>query len=156
MYRGYFLDLKTLGYAMSNESFDGITNVAKTFGVDANLQSKKGITKDAIRNNAEKSLIIHKLYCKIIFVLQNTFLVKPFHANKLYSPASIGKLYLEKLNIKPLLEKNLDFSKETMGNLMSAYYGGRVETRIRKTPVPVTYLDCTSTYPTLFSLMGMY
>ena len=156
VYRGYFLDLKTLGYAMSNQSFDGLDEVAKTFGVETHLKNKKGITKDAIRNNVEKSLTIHKLYCVIISVLEDTFLVKPFHANKLYSPASISKLYLEKLNIKPLLEKNPDFSKEIMGNLMTAFYAGRVETRIRKTPVPVTYLDCTSTYPTLFSLMGMY
>ena len=156
VYRGYFLDLKTLGYAMSNISFDGINDVAKTFGVDTNLQNKKGITKDVVRNNVEKTLVLHKLYCKIISVLQDTFLIKPNNANKLYSPASIGKLYLEKLNIKPLLEKNPDFSKEIMGNLMSAYYGGRVETRIRQTPIPVTYLDCTSTYPTLFCLMKMY
>jgi len=120
------------------------------------LKNKKGITEDAIRNNVEKTLTVHKLCCKIISVLQDIFLVKPNDSNKLYSPASIGKLYLEKLNIKPLLEKNPDFSKEILGNLMSGYYGGRVETRIRKTPVPVTYLDCTSTYPTLFSLMGMY
>ncbi len=156
VYRGYFLDLKTLGYAMSNESFDGIDKVAKTFGVASNFKNKKGITEDAIRNNMEKSLTVHRLYCNIISVLENKFLVKPNNANKLYSPASISKLYLEKLNIKPLLENNPEFPKEILGNLMSAYYGGRVETRIRKTPVPATYLDCTSTYPTLFSLMGMY
>ena len=156
VYRGYFLDLKTLGYAMSNESFDGITDVARMFGVDVNLQRKKGIANDAIRNNVEKTLVLHKLYCNVIVVLQDTFLIKSSNANKLYSPASIGKLYLEKLNIKPLLEKNPDFSKEVMGHLMSAFYAGRVETRIRKTPVPVTYLDCTNTYPTLFCLMGMY
>jgi len=156
VYRGYFLDLKTLGYAMSNKSFDGLDEVANTFGVETHLQNKKGVTANAIRNNIEKTLTVHNLYCKIISVLEDTFLVKPFHANKLYSPASIGKLYLEKLNIKPLLEKNSDFSKEIMGNLMTAFYAGRVETRIRKTPIPVTYLDCTSTYPTLFSLMGMY
>ena len=156
VYRGYFLDLKTLGYAMSNESFDGMNDVARTFDVDANLKNKKGITEDAIKNNVEKTLAVHNIYCKIISVLQDTFLVKPNNANKLYSPASIGKLYLEKLNIKSLLENNPEFSKEILGNLMSAYYGGRVETRIRKTPVPVTYLDCTSTYPTLFSLMDMY
>ena len=156
VYRGYFLDLKTLGYAMSNESFDGIDDLAMTFDVDVCLQNKKGITEDAIRNNVEKSLTMHRLYCKIISVLEDTFLVKPIHASKLYSPASISKLYLEKLNIKPLLENNPDFTKEVLGNLMTAFYAGRVETRIRKTPVPVTYLDCTSTYPTLFSLMGMY
>jgi len=156
VYRGYFLDLKTLGCAMSNKSFDGINDLAETFDVDANLKNKKGVTEDSIRNNVEKSLTVHKLYSKIISVLQDTFLIKPSNANKLYSPASIAKIYLEKLNIKPLLENDSDFSKEVLGNLMSAFYAGRVETRIRKTPVPVTYLDCTSTYPTLFSLMGMY
>ena len=156
VYRGYFLDLKTLGYAMSNKSFDGISEVAGTFGIEIHLKNKKGITEDAIRNNVEKSLTIHKLYCKIISVLEDTFLIKSNNANKLYSPASISKLYLEKLNIKPLLENNPDFSKEVLGNLMTAFYAGRVETRIRKTPVLVTYLDCTSTYPTLFSLMEMY
>ena len=156
VYRGYFLDLKTLGYAMSSKSFDGINDVARTFEVDTNLKSKKGITGDAISSNVEKTLTMHNLYCKIISVLQDTFLIKPHDSNKLYSPASIGKLYLEKLNIKPLLVNNPDFPKEVLGNLMTAFYAGRVETRIRKTPVPITYLDCTSTYPTLFSLMDMY
>ena len=156
VYRGYFLDLKTLGYAMSNDSFDGMDDVARTFGIDTNLKSRKGITEQSIQNNVEKSLTTYRLYCKIISVLEGVFLIKPNHANKLYSPASIGKLYLEKLNIKPLLENNPGFSKNILGNLMTAYYGGRVETRIRKTPIPVTYLDCTSTYPTVFSLMGMY
>ncbi len=156
VYRGYFLDLKTLGYAMSNKSFDGIDEVANTFGVETHLKSKKGVTANAIRNNIEKTLTVHNLYCKILSVLEDTFLIKANNSNKLYSPASIGKIYLEKLNIRPLLEKNPEFSKEIMGNLMSAFYAGRVETRIRKTPVPVTYLDCTSTYPTLFSLMDMY
>ena len=100
VYRGYFLDLKTLGYAMSNESFDGMNDVARTFDVDANLKNKKGITEDAIKNNVDKTLTVHNLYCKISSVLEDTFLVKPNNANKLYSPASIGKLYLDKLNVK--------------------------------------------------------
>ena len=128
VYRGYFLDLKTLGYAMSNQSFDGLDEIANTFGVETHLQNKKGVTANAIRNNVEKSLAAYNFYCKIISVLEDTFLVKLFHANKLYSPASISKLYLEKLNIKPLLEKNPDFSKEIIGNLMTAFYAGRVET----------------------------
>jgi len=39
---------------------------------------------------------------------------------------------------------------------MMSYYGGRVECRIRKKPVKVTYLDFTSMYPTVFVLLGMY
>ena len=39
---------------------------------------------------------------------------------------------------------------------MTAYYGGRVETRVRKTPVKVTCLDFTAMYPTMFCLQDMY
>ena len=39
---------------------------------------------------------------------------------------------------------------------MTAYYGGRVETRVRKTPVRVTCLDFTAMYPTMFCLQDMY
>ena len=37
---------------------------------------------------------------------------------------------------------------------MTAYYGGRAECRIRKTFVPVTYVDFLSMYPTVNALMG--
>ena len=83
-------------------------------------------------------------------------MVRPNEINRLYSPASIGKLYLERLNIKPFLEKNPEFPKKVLGYLMTAYYGGRVETRIRKTPVKVTCLDFTAMYPTMFCLQDMY
>lgn len=38
---------------------------------------------------------------------------------------------------------------------MSTFYGGRVECRIRKELVPVTYLDVRSMYPTIFTLLGL-
>ena len=61
---------------MSNKSFDGIGEVAETFGVETHLKNKKGITKDAIRNNVEKTLTMHNLYCKIISVLEGYILGK--------------------------------------------------------------------------------
>ena len=38
---------------------------------------------------------------------------------------------------------------------MSSYYGGRSEVRIRNRPIPVTYLDFTSMYPTVYSLLQL-
>jgi len=38
---------------------------------------------------------------------------------------------------------------------MSSYYGGRTEVRIRNKEIPVTYLDFTSMYPTVYSLLGL-
>ncbi len=39
---------------------------------------------------------------------------------------------------------------------MTAYYGGRAECRIRRSPVPVVYLDFLSMYPTVNALMGLW
>ncbi len=48
------------------EFFDGMNNLAKTFGVVTNLKIHKGITKYAIKNNVENTLTVHNLYCRII------------------------------------------------------------------------------------------
>ena len=150
VYRGCFVDLKTLAYVTTNNSFDGMDEVAKTFDVEAQHFI------DAIQDSVQSTLVLHNTYCKIVNVLQDIFLVRPNEIGRLYSPASIGKLYLERLNVKPFLEKNPEFSRETLGYLMSAYYGGKVETRIRKTTVKVTCLDFTAMYPTMFCLQDMY
>lgn len=39
---------------------------------------------------------------------------------------------------------------------MTAYFGGRTEVRIRRTPVPVRYVDFASMYPTVFALLGLW
>ena len=150
VYRGCFVDVKTLAYVTTNNSFDEMDDVAKIFGID--VQHCKG----AVQDNVKNVMALYKSYCNISDELQDTFLVRPNEINRLYSPASIGKLYLERLNIKPFLEKNPQFPKEVLGYLMTAYYGGRVETRIRKTPVRVTCLDFTAMYPTMFCLQDMY
>ncbi len=39
---------------------------------------------------------------------------------------------------------------------MSAFFGGRAEARIVRTPVPVAYVDATSMYPTVNALLGTW
>ena len=41
------------------------------------------------------------------------------------------------------------FPKAVLGYAMTAYYGGRAECRVRRTPVPVVYLDFLSMYQQL-------
>lgn len=43
-----------------------------------------------------------------------------------------------------------------LGQAMTAYFGGRTEVRIRRTPVPVRYVDFASMYPTVFALLGLW
>lgn len=39
---------------------------------------------------------------------------------------------------------------------MTAYFGGRTEVRIRRTPIPVRYVDFASMYPTVFALLRLW
>ena len=78
-------------YGIDERYVDGITDVTRTFGIYTNLQNKKEITKDMIRNNVMKTWVLHNLYCKIIAILQDTFMVKPNNTNKLYSPGGYSQ-----------------------------------------------------------------
>jgi hypothetical protein len=59
------------------------------------------------------------------------------------------------MGIKTLLEKQPGFPREIMGYTMASYFGGRAEVRVRKTDVPVTLVDFTSMYPTVFILQDL-
>jgi len=76
--------------------------------------------------------------------------------DKAYSSASIAKKYLQAMNLTAPLDVNLDLPPERLGQAMSAYYGGRSECRIRKTPVPVVYCDFLSMYPTVNAIMNTW
>jgi len=75
------------------------------------------------------------------------------HPDKSYSPASIAKAYLSKMQIKHPTE-HFKVPNKTLGIAMQSYFGGRAECRIRKTAVPVIHTDFTSQYPTVNALLG--
>jgi len=68
----------------------------------------------------------------------------------------MGKYALGQLGIQSFINKNQNFPPEILGNVMSAYYGGRTECRIRKTPMKVSTLDFTSMYPTVTVLLDLW
>jgi len=142
-YRGCFVDCKTLEFVLTNNSYD-LESALSDFDVPMRLD-------ESLLNNA---LTIYSLYNQQMKRFKIFCLDKL--ENKLFSPATIGKSYLEKINITPFLKQNPDFPKEILGSILSTYYGARVEARIVNTPTKVTVLDFTSMYPTLFVLFGMY
>ena len=74
----------------------------------------------------------------------------------LYSEASLGKAYLRTMKIKPWREVQPDFPPELVGQILSAYYGGRAEVHIRRQITPVVHCDFLSMYPTVCTLMGLW
>ena len=154
-YRGCFIDLRTFLFALTNQSYNLKTALedfqCQRRKIDVEMHGK--ITEEYIDYNINDTLATYELYEKAqerysLFCLNK-------EPNRLYSPASIGKTILDKIGIRPFDEKNPDFPIEIKGYTMTAYYGGRVEVRIRKKPVKVTYLDFTSMYPSLYVLLGL-
>ena len=72
-----------------------------------------------------------------------------------FSAASIAKAFLNAMNVTQPQQK-FQLDDETNGICMQGYYGGRAEIRIRHTPAPTLYVDFTSQYPTVNTLLGLW
>ena len=72
--------------------------------------------------------------------------------NRMFSPASVAKSYLEELHVSHPSDKVKDADR-AYGVFMQSYFGGRAECRIRGWEVPVCPVDFMSQYPTVNELL---
>jgi hypothetical protein len=148
----HFLDLRTLGWALRNESFS-LERACHAFHVkgkkDHDLSGK--ITREELEYCRGDVAATHRL----LNAMMEEFRRNPIHLrpDKSYSPASIAKAYLDEMGIKHPKQK-FKVPAKVLGVAMQGYYGGRAECRIRRTPVPVIHTDFTSQYPTVNALLG--
>src|ERR1035438_2217711 len=73
--------------------------------------------------------------------------------DRMFSPASVAKSYLEELHVSHPSEKVND-ADAAYAVFMQSYFGGRAECRIRSWEVPVCLVDFMSQYPTGNELLG--
>ena len=66
--------------------------------------------------------------------------------DRCYSPATLAKSYLSEMGIKPPQEK-FKIPDRINGIATQASAAGRAECLIRRTPVPVTYVDFHAQFP---------
>jgi hypothetical protein len=112
------------------------------------------VTTGYINYNRRDTLATAELAAKLLAEYdQHPINLQP---TKAYSPASIGKAYLEAMGIRPILERQPGFPKKHLGYAQSAFFGVRTSAHIRKTPVPVVYTDFLSMHPSVNSLMGLW
>jgi DNA polymerase type B, organellar and viral len=149
---GRFLDLRTLGWALRNEAYS-LKRACKAFGVEGKIEHRPtgSVTPKEIA------------YCRgdvgatarLLIAMKTEFDRNPIksHPDRMYSPASIAKAYLDAMQIsRP--KSHFKVPHKTLGIAMQSYYGGRAECRIRKTKAPVIHTDFTSQYPTVNALLG--
>jgi len=153
---GYLLDLRAAAFALTNASHS-LASACKAFGVEHGKEQAKRhgvITRDYLDYNRRDVLASWELYQKLQAELDRHPIALPLW--RAYSPASVGKAYLQAMGLHPVLERQPDFPGDLLGYAMVAYFGGRAECRIRGVSVPVVYLDFLSMYPTVCSLLDLW
>lgn len=156
-FKGYFLDVSNLACVLTDNKSLSLEKACEIFDTPIKKQAlgKHGkITPKYIEYNINDTNATYHLFKKVRHVYERYQLIIPII--KVYSSASLGKQALKQCNITPFLQQNPEFSKAIIGKVMSAYYGGRCECRIRKKPVKVTVLDFFSMYPTITLLLGLW
>jgi hypothetical protein len=156
IFRGHFIDCRTLAFALTDTAYT-LETACKSFGVEHGKQkaTRHGVvSEEYIDYNRRDVLATSELAVKLLQEYNRHPI--DLQPTKAYSPASIGKAYLRRMGIKPILERQPDFPKEYLGYAQSAFFGGRTSAHIRKVAVPVVYTDFLSMYPTVNSLMGLW
>ena len=152
--RAHFLDLRTLGWALFNQSFSLRTLCAQLKTEHQKLDHEP--TGEVTPEEIDYARQDDRCTVDALNGLKREFDkhpidLKPYRA---YSPASVAKSYLEAMGINtPAKFKTSD---KNIGIAMQSYYGGRSETRVRCAEVPVVPVDFTSEYPTCCALLGLF
>ena len=151
---GNFLDLRTLAFALTDRGHT-LDSACEAFGVerkgDPGIHPGWDFTPEYIDYNRRDVRITGELMAAML----REYARHPIgvHPVEVFSPATIGRGYLDAMNVKAPLKRWPRFPKPELGIAMSTFYGGRTSARIRRFLVPVRYYDFTSMYPTCNALL---
>jgi hypothetical protein len=128
---GYFLDLKTPVWALTNRAHS-LDTAAEAFGTKhrkSQVNAHGRITPAYIDYARNDVLVTAELLEKVREEYDKHPINLPI--TQAVSPASIAKAYLDAWGIQPILKRQPDFPREILGISMAALAGGRAEVRIR-------------------------
>jgi hypothetical protein len=155
-HRGHFVDVKTFAAAILSQR-----HTLKSLAAALGTATQKHGAEEHGRMSAQyldyartDVQVTWECYRALIGEYAEHALSRP--ADRLLSEASVGKGYLQEMRIRPLLECDPTFSRQRLGEILCAYYGGRAEVRLRRIVCEVLYCDFKSMYPTVNSLMGLW
>jgi hypothetical protein len=147
----HILDLKTLTSVLTGESYS-FPSACDIFGAPASRQRKScsRVTKPAIERLLRDVTAELELLNRLIreFERHPVDLVP----DRCYSPATLAKSYLSAMGIKPPQEK-FKIPARINGIAAQASAGGRAECMIRRTPIPVTYVDFHAQFASVSKLL---
>jgi hypothetical protein len=153
-YRGRFLDLSVLGWALRNRHMS-LEGFLKSFGLQGKMKHEPTgrVTELELkygRRDVERTVaLLNRMKREYD---QFPLSLPPERA---MSAASITKAFLDEMRIRQPNEK-FKIPDHILGKCMQAYYGGRSEIRIRHQEVPVVVCDTTSEYPSVAVLLRLW
>lgn len=156
-FQGYFLDVQKLASVLLESkriSLEEACKLLKTRTQKLKVEEHGKITSEYLDYLIKDVRATYECYLKLKAEFEKFNIDIPI--NQVFSNASLGKGALRQMGINPFLDQSPDFPNEILGYVMSIYYGGRTECKIRKQPVKVTTLDFTSMYPTITILMNLW
>jgi hypothetical protein len=155
--RGFFVDVKTLAAALTSQShsLESLSTLLNTIQKSPLDDYDGPLTPEMVAYCGTDVQATWECFAKLAeryeaYGLNQTGL------HDLYSEASLGKAYLQAMNVVPWRQAQPDFPPEMIGRIMSTYYGGRAEVHIRREITPVIHCDFLSMYPTVCTLMGLW
>ncbi len=156
--RGYFVDVKTLAAALTSKSHS-LASLSALLKVKTPKEESddhgERLTPEYVRYALSDVQTTWECFDTLARRFA-TFGLNDTGLYDLYSEASLGKAYLRTMNIKPWREVQPDFPPRLIGQILSAYQGGRAEVHIRRQITPVIHTDYLSMYPTVCILMGLW
>lgn len=156
--RGSFVDVNTLATSLLSQNFSlgSLSSFLKVQSPKLDFDEFDGPVSDTMLRYAVRDVqTTWECYAALLEKLDALELPN-LRPEEIYSEASIGKGYLRAMGIAPWRQMQPDFPPDLMGKILSSYYGGRSEVRIRREARQVILCDFLSMYPTVCTLMGLW
>lgn len=150
----HFLDLRTLLFALTNQAHSlgsgsavfglGYRKREVTLGV-LSAQLLDYVREDVAATSDLAGAALREFHRHPV----------PLSADRAYSSPAIGTAYFRRIGIRPPLER-AEITDAQLAQSMGAFYGPRVEVRVRHAPVPVSLVDFASQYSNVARLSGLW
>lgn len=154
---GMILDTMTLGTALLGPGDGSLKGMGKRFRCEIQKSDTEEhhelLSPSYISYMINDVLATINLLEKEVDIFKQHMLEKPL--SSMYSVASLGKGYYEKIGIPPFMEAHSNVPKWVYDCAMKSFYGARSEIKMRLTPVEIRYCDFKSQYTTANALLGL-
>jgi hypothetical protein len=150
----HFLDLRTLLFALTNQAHS-LESGSAVFGLGyGKREVTLGVLSEELLDYVREDVAATSDLAGAALREFHRHPV-PLSADRAYSSPAIGTAYFRRIGVRPPLER-AEITDAQLAQSMGAFYGPRVEVRIRHVAVPVSLVDFTSQYSNVARLSDLW